>query len=490
MATRVTYEPLFTDLETKDAGNIKVQLDKRGIQYRITGNGKVIEVEKGQKYTVRLDLAKEGVIPQGGTIGLEIFNNTKLNSTEFDKKMMFLRAQKGELERTISSLEQVSKARVNITPSNDSVFVEDRIPAKASILLTLEPVEALSEETIKSIVLLAASAVEDLTPEDVEVVDTRGNILTDRIELGDGGSGTLTNKKLKLQKEIEKKLEKNAKRVLSAIGGGNYRVTISVSLDYDKEYRDRESFTTPTVAGEQLNRGLLRSEQNQNESYKGEKNGSASGVPGTDSNIPGYVAEDGNSQGNDYKKSSNTSNYELDKIKSSYTKELGKIKKITVSVVLNKKARYFTDTEFTELERKKFENMVKSAVNFDDKRGDFINVTALPFDTTVQDRVQEEYKAQVKYKIYIYSAIGGVVLLLIIIVIIMTIIKRIEDKKMLEREREAVEQIIPEFEDISLGDQLSVEDQERVDREESIKTITLQKPEEVANLIKSWLTQD
>ena len=108
MANKVKYQPLFTDLEPKDAATIKELLDKKSIKYKITGNGSVIEVDSKEKYNLRLDLAKDGFMPDGNTVGFEIFDTAKISATEFDKKMMFLRGQKGELERTIKSLDRKS----------------------------------------------------------------------------------------------------------------------------------------------------------------------------------------------------------------------------------------------------------------------------------------------------------------------------------------------------------------------------------------------
>ncbi len=110
VANKINYEPLFTGLEAKDAAAIKAQLDKMAVPYKITDNGSTIEVDSKNKYAIRLDLAKNGAMPNGGVVGFEIFDTTKIGATDFDKKMMFLRAQKGELERTIGSMSNVKKA--------------------------------------------------------------------------------------------------------------------------------------------------------------------------------------------------------------------------------------------------------------------------------------------------------------------------------------------------------------------------------------------
>ena len=488
--TRIKYEPLFTELEPKDASQIKVQLDKMGIPYKISGNGSIIEVDAKNKYAIRLDLAKSGAVPNGGVVGFEIFDSSKIGATDFDKKMMFLRAQKGELERTISNIENVKKVTVNITPANDSVFADEKTVAKASILIVpASPFEKFKDESIKSMMVLAASAVEGLTIENVEVIDTFGNILSERVDI-EGNDNGVTTKKLALQKEIEKSLEKNAASVLSPLGSGNYKVTASVELDFDRELVDKEQFTTPTVSGEQLQSGIVRSKQENSEIYKGGAQDQAQGVAGTASNVPGYV---GTTQGNgskEYNKNGSTTNYEMDKTQTKYEKALGKIKKLTISVVLNSNSQYFKSTKFSPEERKKFEDMVKPAINFDTNRGDIVNVTALPFNTEVVDIFKAEEAKQKKIQLIGIISIIAVAILFMIAAMIYVAKKKSEINKLQEEERKKFEELIPEFEEITLGEQLTAEGQERREKEEQIKQIARERPEEGANLVKTWMSED
>lgn len=488
LSTRVQYEPLFTELEARDAALIKDYLEKRGLKYRISSSGTTIEVDRKDKYIARLDISKEGLMPQNGSVGLEIFDNTRIGATEFDKKMMFLRAQKGELERTIRALDQVKNSSVNITPGNNSPFLEERVGAKASVLLQLNPFQTLTEENIKGIMSLVASSIEGLLIEDVRVLDTNGNILSDRVDLDN--SGNIANKKrIDLERTIAKDLERNASSVLSVMGSGNAKVRVSVELDFNRESYQKEIFTTPTVEGEQLSGGLVRSTQSQNEQYIGNIN-SAEGIPGTTSNIPGYVGIEGNSSTNSYNKNNNIINYEMDRKNSVFEKSLGNIKRITVSVMLNKNANYFKDREFNDDERIKFQRMVETAVGFSPSRGDRINVEALPFDNQIHEsfNMALEKEAQRIRNLYISGTV--LIIVLILVLIAYMIYRGVEAKKLREQEEKAIEDLLPQFEEFELDDKMSVEDQERVDQENQIKQIAKQKPDEVANLIRNWLAED
>jgi flagellar M-ring protein FliF len=219
------------------------------------------------------------------------------------------------------------------------------------------------------------------------------------------------------------------------------------------------------------------------------------GAPGTDTNIPGYVGQEENINANNkYNKSNSIVNYELNKTQSSFEKSLGSIKRMTISVNINKKADYFKDSELTDekinIEKQKFINMVKTAVGFNEKRGDSINVEIIPFDMKTINQYHEAIELEQKQKTY--SIIAGIVFAIIIIIgiIVYYILKRKEEFLLREKERRAVEELIPEFDEIILGKQLNVEDQERLEKEEEIKEIAKKKPEEVAGLIKAWLADD
>jgi flagellar M-ring protein FliF len=180
----------------------------------------------------------------------------------------------------------------------------------------------------------------------------------------------------------------------------------------------------------------------------------------------------------------------MDKTKTKYEKAQGKIKKMTISVVLNNNSQYFKKTQFTPEERKKFEDMVKPAIGFDLQRGDIVNVTAIPFNTEVVDSFKAEEEKQRKIQLFVIFGIIGLALLFLIAVLIYVAKKKSELKKLQEEERKKFEELIPEFEEITLGEQLTAEDQERREKEEQIKQIARERPEEVANLVKTWMSED
>lgn len=489
--TRVAYEPLFTELESKDAAVIKEYLDKKAIKYRITQNGSAIEVDKNAKYGIRLDISKEGLMPTNGTVGFEIFDSAKIGATEFDKKMMYLRAQKGELERTIGALDAVKKASVSITPANDSPFAEEKMGAKASVLIQMEPTRTLNEESIKSIIVLVSSSIEGLSPQDVNVVDTGGNILSDRVELSNE-SNVMTKKRIDLEREIVKNLERNANGVLNVLGTDNYRVKISVELDFDREASTQETFTTPTVNGEQLQQGLVRSAQSKAENSRSASGTGdmAQGVAGTETNIPEYVAPENQNSSSEYNKNENITNFELDRKNTSYEKSLGQIRRMTVSIALNKDSSYFRDREVSEEDKAQFQKIVETAVGFSNRRGDTINVEVIPFNRDLENQFELQAQREAQRLRIIYGTTAGIIVVLVLIIVGYGVFRAMEARKLRLQEAKAIEELLPQLEEFELEDRVSVEDQERMDQENQIKLIAKQKPDEVAALIKNWLSEE
>ena len=161
--------PLFTNMETKDAGEVAAKLKEAKIEYEVqeTRQGTTIMVPSRDVHNARLDLSTQG-LPRGNK-GFEIFDDSKLGVTEFQNKVNYLQALQGELTRTIEQIAAVEKARVHIVLPEDSLYKKNEKPATASIMLHLRPNMELSKKEVKGIVNLAANSVQGLKPENITV---------------------------------------------------------------------------------------------------------------------------------------------------------------------------------------------------------------------------------------------------------------------------------------------------------------------------------
>lgn len=171
--------PLFTKLETKDAGEVAAKLKEAKITYDVqeSPQGTTILVPSKNVHDARLDLATQG-LPRGSK-GFEIFDDSKLGVTEFQNKVNYLQALQGELTRTIERIGAVESARVHIVLPEDSLYKKNEKPATASIMLKLKQGAQLTKKEIKGIVNLTAHSIQGLQPENITIVDDSGKILND-----------------------------------------------------------------------------------------------------------------------------------------------------------------------------------------------------------------------------------------------------------------------------------------------------------------------
>ena len=173
------FKPLFTNMAPEDAAAVLQKLKESGVDHRLADNGMTVLVPEEKVNDVRLELAGAG-LPKSGRIGFELFDKTNLGVTDFSEKVNYRRALEGELERTIKAINSIESARVHITFPKDSVFLDNREPAKASVLVKLRVGATLLPQNVLAISNLVGSAVEGLSPDAVSVVDMQGNLLSKR----------------------------------------------------------------------------------------------------------------------------------------------------------------------------------------------------------------------------------------------------------------------------------------------------------------------
>jgi len=471
------YSPLFTKLSAQDAGAIVAKLDEMKVPYQLQDNGGTISVPSEAVYKTRLELANAG-LPKNGTVGFEIFDQTKFGSTEFEQKVDYVRALNGELSRTIMDVGGVENARVQIVIPESKLYVDQQQEATASVLVKLKPGLELEEGQVKGIVHLVSSSVEGLKPENVTVVDTNGDILSAGIEDDKDNPNKLTSNQLDVEKNYEKGLQKDLQSMLDKILGPGKAVTrVTAELDFDHREVQSETYT-PVVDGE----GIIRSRQQSSESYQSTGGGTPQGIPGTTSNIPQYQAanQGGNSQ---YNKKELTENYEINKTAERRTVASGSIKKLSVSVVV--------DGNLSATQKNSLQQAVATAAGLDFTRGDQVAVQSYAFDRSMVEEMQKQMDNQSKkerQQMLIWAAIG----LLALLIAGYSLQKVIQQHR---RRREELELDIPEIQDIvSIKEleqvELSPEEQAKADLRKELEKMSKNKPDDVAALLKAWLSEE
>jgi len=167
---------IYSNMDLKDAAAVITRLKELKIPYQIKDEGKSVAVARSRADEARLGLAEKN-LPSGGSVGWEIFDQSKLGATDFDRRIQFIRAISGELSRTINRISSVQDSRVQIVIPETQLFQATTSPVTASVLLTLNPGQKLTPMQINAIVYLVSGSVENLRRENVTIIDTDGNIL-------------------------------------------------------------------------------------------------------------------------------------------------------------------------------------------------------------------------------------------------------------------------------------------------------------------------
>lgn len=481
--------PLFTNMESKDAGEVAAKLKESKISYEVQENklGTTILVPSANVHEARLNLAVEG-LPRGQK-GFEIFDDSKLGVTEFQNKVNYLQALQGELTRTIEQIEVVQKARVHIVLPEDSLYKKNEKPATASIMLMMKPNQELSKKEIKGIVNLVAHSVQGLTTENITVVDETGKILNDPDEDEEKSVSNQTLTQLEMTKKVQDRLQKNVQSLLDqSLGEGKAFVRVSVELDFDARQTDRQIFT-PVVDDS----GIIRSQQEISENYAGNST-VPGGAAGVQSNVPGYVAEENNSNA-EYERKEATRNYEINEEKQKVVASPGSIRRLTVAVLVN--------DDVTATQQDSILRSVSSAAGINTERGDTISVEPLPFSTEAADRrAAAEQAERDRQDRILYMQIAAVLLVLALIALYFYMKRRkrlMEEAALAEQQRleeEAEQRRLAEERAamIEAGEveeeELTEEEQRQLSEKQQLMKLIDAKPAEVAMLIKTWLAED
>jgi flagellar M-ring protein FliF len=463
LIAQFNYAPLFHGLSPEDAGAIVQKLDEMKVNYRLTDGGATVLVPKKEMYKIRANLAAGGGL-SGGGIGFELFDKTKLGITDFEQQVNYQRALQEELRRTIVQLGEVEQARVHLVIPQKSVFVEEQQKPSASVALKLKPLEHLKPEQVEGIVALVCGAVEGLKPEDVHVIDMSGNVLSD-VLAGTGQARTLKNQQ-DLQRAYERELERRVMHVLEKIFGPGKAVAM-VSADFD--FSQQETVTTiaygaPTVISEHT-----VTEQN--------ASGTAAGVPGTGSNlVPTYPA--GTAGGQGYSKQEVTRNYQVGQREERVIQVPGRLRRLATSVVV--------DASLNQATVKRVQDVVAGAIGYDSERGDQIQVASIAFDKSYQKKLEAEMaaaeakaKAEARREEILTLIKQGVIGLagLVILLLFVRWLRRLKPPA------PSIEEVIPV--------QVSMQPPPKVDeRFVQVKQTAEKQPEEVADVLRVWLTEE
>jgi flagellar M-ring protein FliF len=359
---------LYADLDLRDSAQIVDQLNKKHIPYRLLSNGSQILVPSEQVADARLALARDG-LPSGGSVGYELFDRGDgLAFTEFQQKINETRALEGEIARTIKAIRGIRQARVHLVLPRREPFARDRQDAQASVMLTMAGAQRLDREATQAILNLVAAAVPGLTPRNIAVVDSRGDLLARAGQpVGQSAEAasadeTRRGTELRLSRAVEEILERS-------LGPGRVRAEAAVRMNYDRVNETKESYDPDGQ--------VTRSSQTVSSNSKTTE---ANGTVSVQNNLPNADAGAPPGAGTQEGKQEETTNYEIGKTVRTLIREQPQIERISLAVMVDgtmDASKTWQPMNAENLAR--ITTLVKSTIGFDEKRGDQVNVVSMRF---------------------------------------------------------------------------------------------------------------
>jgi flagellar M-ring protein FliF len=489
---RTEYGLLFSRLAAEDAQTTMTRLRELKIPYRLRDDGTSIYIPANRVPEIRIHLVTDSNIGQRHTgVGFEIFDRTTLGTTDFvQRNVNWKRANEGELERSILTIDGVEFVRVHLVFPEERLFRDDQREPSASVMLRLS--RQLSVRSIEGIVNWIASAVEGLDPQRVKIIDHNGRELTTTQD--DTMSG-MVSQQFAIQRQLEESLTARAQSMLDDIlTSGNSRVVVTVDMNFDLVETMSERFDPEGQ--------VVRSEEIQTNNLTNLRDSLAT--------VNEHII----------------TNYEISTTVERRQSQPGDIRRLSVAAFVNyRRNRRIEDgkeiIEFVErstAEMAQIEAAIRTAVGFNSLRGDQVAVSSMLFDRSAIDEFRTEQERQQRMKEYMaYAERGAVFIVLIVLVFVLTSqFKKIFAEPEPEVDPEAIEEELrpaleegaadegfyPEGDEgLPMGEgkisftfkpmkDIEIEQTEAMLLQETIQKFVIENPEVTVKLIKSWLLDE
>ena len=374
------YALLYGDLDLRESGQLVDALGRAHIPYQLGSDGATIRVPSGDVARARVLLAGSG-LPSGGSVGYEIFDRSDgLAASSFQERISQTRALEGELSRTIRGISGVRGARVHLVLPTREPFAREQQAAQASVMLTLAGAGGLDREGVQAVLTLIAAAVPGLRPDHVTIIDSRGDVLARAGEPGGGdgagdGIGPATHAE-DLRRTAEMRLSRGIETLLErTFGVGHVRAEATVDLNLDRVSQTDEKYDPDGQ--------VPRSEQSTSDNTRSTE---APATVSVQNNLPNANAAAPSGAGSQEQRSETTTNYEIGKTVRTLVRDQAETRKISLAVMIDGTTDAASGTgtasarrPLTADEIARVTSLVKSAIGFDDKRGDHVDVVSMRF---------------------------------------------------------------------------------------------------------------
>jgi flagellar M-ring protein FliF len=512
----------ITDEEQRE--QILLRLDEENIGYKLGGDNMIYVPDEKSAKKARAILFREDLVPKGAS-PWDVFNIDKWSLTDFERNVNFRRALTTSLEQHIEALDDIDDAEVTLVVPEEALFSEQQNPVKVSVVITPSPGSDISgnRKKIEGLVKLIQFAVDGLEAENITILDHRGTLLNDFEGLEDIDRLTITKKMLRQKKELEEQYTGTVLKQLQGIYGEDRVKIINIDIDLEFVNKKVEDVSHPPIVMREDNPetpysellvepSVMISTQKIDETFKG-TGFNPEGPPGMEGQTPPAYKDLSNMVGS-YENHQNIENYEIQTRKTEEQKSPYKIQRITVAVAIDGIWKWKYDEKGQVLfekngsiqrdylpvpdeDLKKAQLLVEHAVGYDPKRGDAVTVQHITFDRTKQFAREDSVfrKRQSLQKILLYSimALGTLIVAFIVFRMVSREIerrRRMREEELARQHQAMREQALRNAEEEGVEVEMSVADRARQEATESAKSLAREHPEDVAQLIRTWLAED
>jgi flagellar M-ring protein FliF len=503
---------------------ISVRLDEEKVEHTITTDGRILVSDKKTAQRMVAVLMREDLLPKDIS-PWDVFKMDRWTVTDFERDVNLQQAITKNLEQHIDALDDIDSAKVTLVIPTEKLFAEDQNPASASIILTPKPGSDIltNRKKIEGIQKLVKFAVEGLKDDNIVITDYRGVVLNDFAGMEDFDRLELSKRQIKQKEELEKRYKDQIYSELKTIFGAE-RVSVlkvDINLDFRKEsVQTEEHFPITTIPDNPKTPyseydyvlSIPRSQETKEELFEG-TGFNPEGPPGQEGQTPPAYKDLSNLVGK-YSNKSNIINQEVNTRNIQEEKSPWEIKRISIGVAIDGIWKWkYNDKGQVELDPdgsiqrayepvkdddlQKAKTLVEHAIGYDQTRGDSVTVQHLQFDRTGQfSQEDEHFRNQKRIQQSILYAMIGLGVIVVAFIVFRLVSKEIERRRRLReeelsRQHQAMrEAALRSAEEEGVEVQMSVEERARMEMQENAINMAREHPEDVAQLIRTWLVEE
>jgi flagellar M-ring protein FliF len=390
-----SYRPVMSGITETDQQGVYEALKQGEFKPVIDAGSGQITVPASRYHEARMYLASKG-LPKTAATGLDALKDqSAMTTSQFMEQVRYNSAMEQELARSIQQIESIQTARVHLATTKPSVFVRDRTPPKASIVVTPQSGRSVSPMQVQAIVHLVASSVPMLTPENVAVVDNFGKLMTDAES--DASMG-MNAGQTKHKQAMEDLYRQRVIQILAPIvGEANVRSQVNLNLDYSQTETTVEDFDTggkgPKTRSEVVSED--RNSAKEAAGIPGALSNTAPASPTTSLNTAATPTASGAADERNTIASRSTRNYEMDRQVRHTKSATGGVQRLSVAVVINERPpqpqpkndkgedQPPKPNPYTAEEIERMQELVRGVVGFDEARKDVVSVVQAKFEPEV-----------------------------------------------------------------------------------------------------------